>query len=144
VAIQAKWYGAGFEAVFNKEIDWDTDAINVALVGAGYTPNQDTHTDYVTDVEPHELATGGGYTHGGQALANKSAVFNDGTNVMRLDADDSVWGPVSTITAAFAVIYHVASGTLLAYTDFGGLFASAGSPFTLQWSADGVLRVTVA
>jgi hypothetical protein len=53
----------------NKEIDFDTDTIKVALTTSTYTPNFDTH-DYFNDVTNEVVGTG--YTAGGATLASKT------------------------------------------------------------------------
>lgn len=65
-----RWYGAAGTKMLNKEIDWDTDAINATLHTAAYTENLDTH-DYVDDLT-NEVAAGAGYTTGGKVLASKT------------------------------------------------------------------------
>jgi hypothetical protein len=54
-------------------ISWAGDAITATLHGIGYTPNLDTHR-YVSDLAG-EMASGGGYTPGGQLLAGKAAAY---------------------------------------------------------------------
>lgn len=61
-------------AFMNGEIDWDSNDIKVMLLGAGYTPNFDTH-DYLDDIVANEIAAGGGYSAGGSALAGKARTF---------------------------------------------------------------------
>lgn len=142
----SKMYGNFLLKALNKEVDWDTDTIKVALVGSGYTPNQDSH-DYWDDVVANEV-TGTGYTAGGATLASKTATYDSGTNVVILDAADTVWAS-STITARYAVIYDDAGGTnaqkvLVGYVDFGSDQSSTNGNFTVTWDATGIVRITVA
>ena len=92
----SKLYGQFLSQALNKEIDWDTDTIKVALLTNAYTPNQDSH-NYFDDVVANEVS-GTGYTSGGYTLANKTNTYNSGTNVIVLDADDVTFAS-STITA---------------------------------------------
>lgn len=145
MAVTAKWYGLALKAAFNKEVDWDTDTIKVALLGSGYTPNQDAH-DYWNDVSANEIS-GTGYTTGGATLGSKTATYDAGSNTLKLDAADVVWSS-STLTARYAVIY-VATGTpstsvLLGYVDFGTNESSSAGSFTITWHADGILKVIAA
>jgi len=39
----SKLYGQFLSQALNKEIDWDTDTIKVALLTNAYTPDQDAH-----------------------------------------------------------------------------------------------------
>lgn len=142
----SKIYGSLIAKAFNKEVDFDSDTIKVALVGSGYTPNQDTH-DYWDDVVASEV-TGSGYTAGGQALASKTVTYDSATNVTVLDAADVTWAS-STITARYAVVYSDAGVTnatkvLLGYVDFGSDQSSTSGNFTLTWDSTGIFRFTVA
>ena len=141
-----KLYGLVMKAAFNKEIDFDTDNIKVALVSSGYTPNQDTH-DYWDDVKANEVS-GAGYTAGGQALSGKTVTYDGASNTLILDANDSVWS-ASTITARYAVIYNDTGATdgqkaLIGYQDFGSDQSSTNGNFTVQWDSTGIVRITVA
>src|SRR5690349_15764137 len=98
----SKMYGNFLLKALNKEVDWDSDTIKVALLSSSYTPNQDSH-DYWDDVSSNEVS-GTGYTAGGATLGSKTATYDSATNVVILDAADTVWS-ASTITARYAVIY---------------------------------------
>lgn len=142
----SKLYGNAVKAAFNKEIDWDSDTIKVALVSAAYTPNQDSH-DYWDDVEANEV-TGTGYTAGGLTLTGKTSTYDGANNVTVLDAADAVWS-ASTITARYAVIYDDSGATdaqkaLIGYVDFGSDQSSTNGNFTVTWDATGIVRITVA
>lgn len=144
--MSSKLYGNFLSKSLNKEVDWDTDTIRVALLSNAYTPNQDTH-DYFDDVSGNEV-TGTGYTQGGIALTNKTNTYNGGTNTIVLDADDVTWSS-STITARYAVIYNASPATnatrpLIGYVDFGSDQSSSNGNFTITWDATGIVRITVA
>lgn len=142
MAVTAKWYGQALMKALNKEIDWDSDTIKVMLCTSSYTPDQDTHA--YKDVSVTNEVTGDGYTEGGATLASKTIGYTAGTNVIKLDAADTVWA-ASTITARYAVIYDdtpASSKPLLGYVDFGEDEESASTDFTIQWSSDGVLKIT--
>lgn len=142
----SKLYGQFLAQALNKEIDWDTDTIKVALLSNAYTPDQDAH-NYLDDVVANEV-TGTGYTAGGATLANKTNSYNGATNVIVLDADDVTWSS-STITARYAVIYDASPATnatkpLIGYVDFGSDQSSSNGNFTITWDATGIVRITVA
>ena len=142
----SKLYGQFLSQALNKEIDWDTDTIKVALLTNSYTPDQDAH-NYLDDVVANEV-TGTGYTTGGATLANKTNSYNSATNVIVLDADDVTWSS-STITARYAVIYDASPATnatkpLIGYVDFGSDQSSSNGNFTITWDATGIVRITVA
>ena len=140
----SKLYGNFLVKALNKEVDWDTDTIKVALTTSSYTPNQDTH-DYFNDVTNE--VTGTGYTAGGNTLSSKTITYDDANNVIVLDAADTTWAS-STITARYAVVYD-STGTsstsaLIGYVDFGSDQSSTNGNFTITWDATGIVRVTVA
>jgi hypothetical protein len=142
----SKLYGQFLSQALNKEIDWDTDTIKVALLTNAYTPNQDSH-NYLDDVVANEVS-GTGYTAGGYTLANKTNTYNAGTNVIVLDADDVTFAS-STITARYAVVYDATPATnatrpLIGYVDFGSDQSSSNGNFTITWDATGIVRITVA
>ena len=146
MAVTAKMYGNALVKALNKEIDWDSDTIKVALVSSTYTPDQDAH-DYWDDVSANEV-TGTGYTAGGAALATKTITYTGATNVIKLDADDTSWTS-STITARYAVIYDASpvadsAKPLLGYVDFGQNESSSNGTFTIAWNASGIFTITVS
>jgi len=141
----SKLYGNFLLKALNKEVDFDTDTIKVALVSSSYTPDQDAH-DYLNDVSTYEVS-GTGYTAGGNTLASKTATYDSANNVIVLDAADTTWAS-STITARYAVIYD-STGTsstspLIGYVDFGSDQSSTNGNFTITWDSTGIVRITVA
>lgn len=138
-----KTYGSVIAKAFNKEIDFDSDTIKVALLSSSYTPNQDTH-DYFDDVSAYEVS-GTGYTAGGATLANKSVTYTSGTNVTKFDADDVSWTS-STITARYAVIYDstgtAGTSALIGYVDFGSDQSSSSGTFSIVWDSAGIFTTT--
>ena len=116
----------------------------LALVDSGYTFNA-AHDEWA-DASGDEVASGAGYTTGGETLANVTCVETGGTTT--LDADNVVWTAL-TKTFRGAIIY--ASGTVMALTnpvlayvlfdDTPADSSVAGVDFTVGWSASGVLYV---
>jgi hypothetical protein len=141
----SKLYGNFLLKALNKEVDFDSDTIKVALLTSSYTPDQDAH-DYFNDVSTYEVS-GTGYTAGGNTLASKTATYDSGTNVIVLDAADTTWSS-STITARYAVVYDstgtAATSALIGYVDFGSDQSSTNGNFTITWDATGIVRITVA
>ena len=141
----SKLYGNFLLKALNKEVDFDSDTIKVALVSSSYTPDQDAH-DYFNDVSTYEV-TGTGYTAGGATLASKTATYDSATNVVILDAADTTCAS-STITARYAVIYDstgtASTSPLIGYVDFGSDQSSTSGNFTITWDSTGIVRITVA
>ena len=141
----SKLYGNFLVKALNKEVDYDTDTIKVALLTSSYTPDQDAH-DYLNDVSSYEVS-GTGYTAGGNTLASKTVTYDSANNVIVLDAADTTWAS-STITARYAVVYDstgtASTSTLIGYVDFGSDQSSTNGNFTITWDSTGIVRITVA
>lgn len=141
----SKLYGNFLLKALNKEVDFDTDTIKVALLSSSYTPDQDAH-DYFNDVSSAEVS-GTGYTTGGNTLASKTATYDSANNVIVLDAADTTWSS-STITARYAVVYDstgtASTSPLIGYVDFGSDQSSTNGNFTITWDSTGIVRITVA
>ena len=120
--------------LMNKEVDLEADTIKVALYDNSHSFTA-TDTDYTTS---NELATAGGYTQGGAALAGK-AVTEAATT--KWDATDLAWTSAS-FTAYHAVIYDSSvSNDLICSIDFGGAQTVSSGTFTIQWHADGIITL---
>ena len=120
--------------LMNKEVDLEADTIKVALYDNSHSFTA-TDTDYTTS---NELATAGGYTQGGSALAGK-AVTEAATT--KWDATDLAWTS-ATFTAYHAVIYDsTVSNDLICSIDFGGAQTVTAGTFTIQWHADGIITL---
>lgn len=142
MTITATMYGGFLEALANKEIDLNTDALKVMLLGQGYTPS-DTHR-YVSDLGSNEI-TGTGYTAGGQALNAVTATYSGGKLV--LDAENSSWAN-STITAYYAVVYDSTPGSaatnpVISYVNFGGAESDTNGTFQITWAAGGIAYIEI-
>jgi len=145
-----KVYGEAVEAIAEGGIDLDTDNFRMALVTSSYTPNQNTHATWA-DVSAAEVAAGGGYSTGGQAVTVDSSA---NTNlVYTWDISDHAWTS-STITAKYAVIVRSANGTSLQSTDLlvcysdlengGGSLSTTNGTFTVSISGSGVFTITAS
>lgn len=146
MAVTAGWFGNVFLKLLNKEVDWDSDTIKVALFTNAHAPDQDVDVYYDAEHGMTEVSSGNGYTTGGATLANKSIGYTAGTNVIKLDADNAAWA-ASTITARYAVVYDStpeSNKPMLCYIDFGEDVASTAGTFTITWHDDGILTITPA
>ena len=145
MAVTAKMYGLALQSAFNKEIDWDSDAIKVMLCTSAYVPDQDAHR-YKSSVTNE--VTGTGYTAGGATLTSPTFTYTAATNVLMLDAADTSWAS-STITARYAVIYDSTPATdatrpLIGYVDFGADVVSSAGTFSITWDSAGIFTLTAA
>jgi hypothetical protein len=113
-----------------------TDTIKMILVTSGYTPSASHNT--IADLGANEVASGGGYTTGGQTLASKSISTESINSPARayFTANAVTWSS-STISAAYAVLYKYTGGTysaevMIGCYDFGGTKSSSSGNFTVQ------------
>jgi len=143
-----KWFGAAASHLADADIDWVADTINCSLHTSSYTPDQDAH-DYANDLT-NEIASGGGYTTGGAALANKTIDYAAASNTARLRADDIVWSNSTITNARVAVLRKVRGGAssadeLIGYCIFDGDVSSSSGTFTIDLDAtNGVLTLVAS
>jgi hypothetical protein len=145
VAVTGRLYGLVFTALWNKEIDFDTDTIRVSLHTSTYTPDQDAH-DYQNDLT-NEIAATGGYSTGGATLGSKTVTYTGATNKHVLDAADIQYAS-STITFRTAVIYDDSPATgatkpLIGYQQSDADIISTGGNLDIVWNASGIVEITV-
>lgn len=145
MAVIGKLYGRVFTSLWNKEIDFDTDVIKVALTTVAHTPDQDAH-DYFDDITGEVVGTG--YTAGGATLGSKTVTYTTGTNKHVLDGADTQWA-ASTITARNAHVYDSSPATnatrpLIGYQQSDADISSSGGNFDIVWNAAGIVEITVA
>ena len=114
----------------------DSDTLHIALYTSSAT--LDATTDgYIT---ANEVASGGGYTTGGNALVSTTVEENSTSGVFY--ADDPEWTS-ATFTARGALIYNKTLGDAssntrgaIAVLDFGGDFTVAGGTFKIVFPAN--------
>jgi hypothetical protein len=114
----------------------DSDTLHIALYTSSAT--LDATTDgYIT---ANEVASGGGYTTGGNALVSTTVEENSTSGVF--NADDPEWTS-ATFTARGALIYNKTLGDAssntrgaIAVLDFGGDFTVAGGTFKIVFPAN--------
>ena len=119
--------------------DLDSDTIKIALYTSSASLGADT-TAYTTS---GEVASGGGYTTGGETLASASVIENGTSGCF--DSDDPEWTS-ATFTARGALIYNDTDGDrAIAVLDFGGDFTVAGGTFKIvfpaQTASNAIVRI---
>jgi hypothetical protein len=128
------------QRLLNKEIDLDSDTFLIALLQSGYTPGPD-HS--VTTQLTNEVAAGG-Y---GRATLGSLALAQTGSAVA-WSAANVVW---TASGAAFTAHYWVliddtpTGDCLVAYglidNSPASVTVSDGNTLTLQWNANGILKL---
>ncbi len=73
---------------------------------------------------------------------------NVGSSHVKLDGADVQWGPTTTITARYAVVYvdgpNSTGDYVVGYIDFGQDESSANGTFDVQFHVDGILHAIVS
>lgn len=110
------------EEVVQAEHDVTTDTLKIILVDAAFTFDPDTHATYA-DCSANEIATGNGYTTGGETLTNVAVSIDSSADQVDIDADNVTWtatGGTIPETGA-AIIYNDthANDTVVMCIDFG-------------------------
>jgi len=130
-----------FEELGTGNIDFNQDTIKCALLSIGSNHSADTR-DWNT-LSANET-TGTEYTSGGEAISGITFDAPTGNAYTTFDCADVTWGSVqagATISAEYAVLYHVTSDTVLCILNIGEQTATNGT-FKLQFHDNGVFRLS--
>ena len=112
-------------ALATKQIDFSGDTFKIILMKSGFTFDKDAHHGYA-DVSASELATGYGYTAGGNTLSGVAVTENDTTDLTEITWNNSSWtaslGAIGPTPGA--IIYDDTPTTpqadpIVGYIDFG-------------------------
>lgn len=134
-----------------KKINLETDTIKLALIDATITPTaNDSDPQWGAgsgvDYDGNEVAVTGGYTTGGLACANPSAVRSTGT--ITFDADDpaTISQDASGFTDAYWGILYSDTATnkeAIGFLDLGGPVSEQDGPITISWGGSGIATITM-
>ena len=107
--------------------NWTSDTLNMAL----YTSAANLGPTTTAYTATGEVATGNGYTAGGQALnVNDSGSIDNGVAVFAVD--EPVW-PTATFTARGALLYNASkSNRAMGVYDFGVDITGQGGDFVVR------------
>jgi hypothetical protein len=126
--------------VMKKLVDLSADTMKVILLSNSHAFNADHNV--LTDVNSNELAAAGNYATNGASLGSPTVTQDDTNDCATFDAADVAWSSAS-FTAYHAVIYDTTvSNNLIASIDFGGAKTVSAGTFTIQWSANGIIRLS--
>jgi len=122
------------------------DTLKLALFTSASNAGSATN-DYLGSLS-NQVASGEGYTTGGQEIQNTSWE-NVGVAKMMLDGDNVIWGDQAnpaTITARFGVVYNATSGQdeLICVFDFIEDKVCANGTFEVQFNSNGIITVDKA
>ena len=125
-----------------------TDAIKMALILSGWTPNLATDVSFSVIAGSYEHAAQYGYTAGGDAVA---ATWDATANTLTFDVANNVWNASGgSILARYALLYNSAApgsvNDLIAYclmdNSPADVEATDGNTFTVTVNASGVFTAT--
>lgn len=145
--------GDYFVRTTNFAMDFDADTFKAALFNNSITPDNDvTAANSAYNVgqwaTANEVFEAGQYAQGGVALTSQS--LNVGTaDVVFFDAADVVSGSAADLANVFGcLVYDDTLTTPVAdqgacYNYFGGANSVVNGTFTVQWSANGIWRITL-
>jgi hypothetical protein len=122
------------------------DTIKVGIVDNTLTPTQGfTNTTWGV-FSANEVSTAGGYTAGGETLANQS--YTETGGVGTFDADDvTISQDGSGFTDGYwAILYNDtnASNAAFAFVDLGGPVSEQAGEVKITWNASGIFTITVS
>jgi hypothetical protein len=117
-----------------------TKVYKIALYTSAATLGASTTTYSGTS---NEVASGGGYTTGGNTLSVSQVPTSSGTTAF-IDFADTTWS-AATITARGALIYNSTDDTAVAALDFGSDKTSTAGDFTIIFptanATDAIIRI---
>lgn len=140
------------EALFNGNVDLDSETIEAALVGnnTSYTPDSDTESvvdDVLDDGTTAEELDDTSYER--KAIPNASVSLDTASDEAVLDGDDVSWPAIDTSQSIQGVLVYVARGSdstnlLIGYDDSDSDFPlpTNGSDVTMQWDSDGITALS--
>jgi hypothetical protein len=119
-----------------KQIDFANDTFKCCLMGSTFTFDKDAD-HYYSDISSDELATGYGYTAGGQTMTGVTVTENDASDRCDVAWNNPTWTAAggSIGASAGAIIYDdtVTSDPVVGYIDFGGSqTATVGENFIIS------------
>lgn len=131
--------------------DWDADTIKGALYNNSITPDKNV-TAANTAYNAGQWATanevtGTNWAAGGLTLAGKTNDVSTNGQIT-IDAND-LTATGTTLTAYGILVYDDTLTTPVAkqgfgYHSFGGVATVTGGDFTVQWSVNGLQRITIS
>lgn len=144
MAVSTWLYGSFNRALYTAQHDFVNDTYKGMLVGAGYTPNQDSHA-YKIDI--NNEVTSSGYVAGGQEISVGAMSYTGAGNLESIPAGNMVWPSVSFI-ARYLIVYNdswpsEATKPLVLCVDFGANITVADQTFYYNWPSGIMLKGSV-
>jgi len=95
-------------------------------------------------VSAYEVASGSGYTTGGEGVSKLAWGIGSGytdTNNAYIDAVDATWYN-ATFTFRYVVVYETTGGKIRGIYDLGYDWSPVAKSFTIQWNAGGLIKIS--
>lgn len=144
----AHFYNQYWTSLHAKQINLTSDVIKMVLLNSSYVPNKGTHRFY-SDLT-NELATGNGYTNGGQTISSMAVTVTNTNDVQTVTINGAPTGGTFTLTftdntgtaqTTAPIVYNATAATvqaaLLALSNIGSVnvavSGSAGGPYTVTF-----------
>jgi hypothetical protein len=159
MAHTVKAYYKGLHAIFNKEIDVDTDTLDVILVSNGYTPDY-VNDEFVDDggaddVIDAEINAGNGNTNGYYAGYGNTGRQQPGSATLTVDANgitvDIADVTFTSLGAALADVTYIViakqgsaddtTAQLLFCIELDPVYDPQGGDLQVQFNASGLYRI---
>lgn len=125
-------------------VNLQADAFKNVLVTDTYTPDANTH-DFYADIT-NEIAAGGGYTSGGEAIDTPAPTLTVSGGYLVHDNGDTSW-TAATFSAVRGRVYiddTLASDPLVMAKTFGADYSVTAGTFTIQEAAtEGIFRISL-
>ncbi len=139
-------YSQFIEEMGNGSFDLSTNTFVMILATTAYTPAPNTDATYA-NVSADEVATGGGYTVGGEVLSGVSFTTTGG--VATFTCASPTWASF-TATFRYGIIIQRAGASLastdklVCYSDLGGgsSITGSGGTLTVTTNASGVFTIS--
>jgi hypothetical protein len=128
-------YNSALEDEANGVINYDTGTFKLLLVTEDYAPDIDAHTT-LSDITD-EVASGSGYTTGGEEVA-VTVTKSTANDRVTIEFAAASW-PSASFTARRGIYYQLDSGTpanspLIGVNDFGANITATGGTFSIAAS----------
>lgn len=144
-----KVYTNGLLGFAKGDMKWLTTSgstFKIALMGTGYTPNQDTDV-FWDDISASEVGESGNYSAGGFTLTTSDPTVDTGTNETRFDAAD-VQATTFTGTVGSYVVYQstgtASTSRLICYNILDPTKAAVAGTLDVTFGATGVFKITAS
>lgn len=128
-----------------KEHDFVNDTFKLGIIDNTTAPTASDATPQWGDYSANEVSTSGGYTAGGETIANQSWSEADGTATF--DGDDITFAQNgSGFTSAYwGILYNStnASNMAIGFLDLGGPVSEQDGQVEIQWNASGIFTISV-